>query len=360
MNKPTFSKIDTNICKGVAILFMILHHAVAKYYNHFDLSWYAANSTSIPYEIMLFFSTAGKVCVSLLTILSGYGLAKSYSSFGENSIKGDIRFIVLRYIKLYSVFFPVVLIITIVGVLQSAISGEQIDLIQVLKDTLKNLTIFKSSVGGWYLKAIFVLYLMFPILYRLIKKYGVIIIFLSAIPWILRYGFGIKPFRLDSFWYYILSFAVGIYAEQKDIFTRSRIREPATSIILPITCLIATFIMRLVFSLPMDLFFACSIVFLEMNVLSKLKSSAALNCLGTNSANMWLLHSTFLHLMNGIHPLLKFVFALLISLLASVLIEYLKGITKYNKLVSKVCGYLRGNPRDKQNGISTEECIKKD
>lgn len=78
-----FSTFDTNVCKGMAILFMILHHAVGKYYNDVDLSWYSANanSTDLTSLLFLFLSTAGKVCVPLFTVLSGFGIAKSYSAF---------------------------------------------------------------------------------------------------------------------------------------------------------------------------------------------------------------------------------------------------------------------------------------
>ena len=86
-----FTIRETNICKGIAILFMILHHAVRKYYNSFDLSWYAENSTSIYYMILLFFSTAGKVCVPLFTVLSGYGISKSYSKMqNRTGLIGDV------------------------------------------------------------------------------------------------------------------------------------------------------------------------------------------------------------------------------------------------------------------------------
>ena len=76
----TFDRRDTAVCKGIAILFMTLHHCLQKYYNRFDLSWYARHSSSLPEKFLIFFSSAGKVCVSLLTILSGYGITKKYLS----------------------------------------------------------------------------------------------------------------------------------------------------------------------------------------------------------------------------------------------------------------------------------------
>lgn len=80
-DKFVFDKRYTQLIKGIAILFMVLHHTVGLYYNSFDLRWYTENSNNIGSLILLFFSTAGKVCVPLLTILSGFGLAKSYNRF---------------------------------------------------------------------------------------------------------------------------------------------------------------------------------------------------------------------------------------------------------------------------------------
>ena len=72
-----FDKKHTQVIKGLAILFMVLHHVGSLYYNQIDLSWYARNSRDVPEMILLFFSTGGKVCVSLFTIMSGFGLPAS-------------------------------------------------------------------------------------------------------------------------------------------------------------------------------------------------------------------------------------------------------------------------------------------
>ena len=109
-----FDKRDTNICKGIAILFMVLHHTVSKYYNVIDISWYRANSDSVFSEIILFFSTAGKVCVPLLTILSGYGITKTFQKY---KIKTEsisyIRFVISRIVKFLSIYIPIFILVFI-------------------------------------------------------------------------------------------------------------------------------------------------------------------------------------------------------------------------------------------------------
>ena len=62
----------------------------------------------------------------------------------------------------------------------------------------------------WYLDAIIILYLLFPVLYRLVKKYKVIVLIIAAIPWIDRLCFHMIPLTFDSFWSCLLPFSIGI------------------------------------------------------------------------------------------------------------------------------------------------------
>ena len=102
-----FDKKHTQVIKGLAILFMVLHHVGSLYYNQIDLNWYARNSRDVPEMILLFFSTGGKVCVSLFTIMSGFGLAKSYGRYSQkrSSVGGDVRFILSHLIQFYSIYW---------------------------------------------------------------------------------------------------------------------------------------------------------------------------------------------------------------------------------------------------------------
>ena len=91
----------------------------------------------------------------------------------------------------------------------------------------------------------------------------------------------------------------------------------------------------------MDIFFALSIIFFEINVLSEVKASDALNFFGKHSANIWLLHGAVLGFIGRGNPILRFVVALSVSLLVSLLIEKIKKATDYNKLVYKISNYIK-------------------
>ena len=74
-----FTKEDTNALKGFAIVCMVFHHVYP-------------NITYIPVNrienvtVLSVIAAMGKICVALLTLLSGYGLAESYSKQSPTSV----------------------------------------------------------------------------------------------------------------------------------------------------------------------------------------------------------------------------------------------------------------------------------
>ena len=93
-NKTAFlSKTDTNVLKGIAIIFMLLHHLFyARRELYDDVILYGDNG--IVNEIGIF----SKVCVAVFVFLSGYGLTVSNASAKSICLKD---FYVHRFVKLY-------------------------------------------------------------------------------------------------------------------------------------------------------------------------------------------------------------------------------------------------------------------
>lgn len=86
-----FSKDDTNIVKGIAIIAMIFHHT---WKNNPELPIYMLDKP----DIITVLAEAAKICVALLTILSGYGLSESYKKIKNRSVKNDIFFFLQHYL----------------------------------------------------------------------------------------------------------------------------------------------------------------------------------------------------------------------------------------------------------------------
>lgn len=66
-----FDRRDTQAVKGIAIIAMVIHH----FYLSDPAALIKINSLG---DVIKVFGATGKVCVALLTILSGYGLMESY------------------------------------------------------------------------------------------------------------------------------------------------------------------------------------------------------------------------------------------------------------------------------------------
>lgn len=71
-----FTKSDTSVMKGVAIILMLIHHL---FYSD---ELIRKCTLILPYEdkLLLLFSSLSKVCVAIFVLISGYGLYKSYLS----------------------------------------------------------------------------------------------------------------------------------------------------------------------------------------------------------------------------------------------------------------------------------------
>jgi len=97
-----FSKDDTYIVKGIAILAMVFHHT---FKCNAEIPVYLLDNP----DIVTILAGAGKVCVALLTILSGYGLSESYKKVLSRSVKNDIFFFFQHYIQLMSLYWVILL-----------------------------------------------------------------------------------------------------------------------------------------------------------------------------------------------------------------------------------------------------------
>lgn len=98
LSEKTFSKKDTLVIKGIAILLMMYHHCFRdeSLYRNFEISFFPFSEH---YVVKL--ATVGKICVPLFAFLSGYGLYLSYTNSKEKGTEWALR----RYLKTFSGFW---------------------------------------------------------------------------------------------------------------------------------------------------------------------------------------------------------------------------------------------------------------
>lgn len=182
----SFTKNQTQIIKGIAILCIMLHnlfHYISPmtnmenefYFNGNYIKEFWKNLVQNPFDfINIIFSYLGHYGVEIFILISGYGLAKSFDttpqSWGNYMLK--------RLKKVYPL-----LIIGIVFYIFKTISIEyKLPNSNEWSSILYKLLLIHTFIPGeglslvgpwWFFGLIIQLYIFFPWLYRCIKKYGI-------------------------------------------------------------------------------------------------------------------------------------------------------------------------------------------
>ncbi|MBQ8913050.1 MAG: acyltransferase family protein [Lachnospiraceae bacterium] len=336
----SFSKKDTDIIKGIAILAMILHHT---YGNDPASSIFQMGNVSK----ITWLAATGKVCVALFTILSGYGLTKSYNKGFKKQKYYDVKFVLSHYIQFLSIFWTVLLAMAAIRLCE----GEKI--IEVYGSGAKRFFCFFIEILGlrtifhtpsintsWFVTAIIILYFLFPLIYRLVKKFPIISLFFSYIPWIIYIIKGDTNMHTDWWLFYLFSFALGIFISEKDLLDKQiQSERNIRNIILVIILFVLSFISRLIFALPADPVLAISIIEIEIYILRYIKPvKAFLEMFGRYSAYIWLIHMFiwFRFYISIYSGLLQYMIVFLVfCLLSGMALDGLRKELKLDNLVSK-------------------------
>lgn len=330
-----FSKKDTNIVKGIAILAMILHHV---YPNSTGTPIYMLDNKNIIGIV----ASCGKICVSLLTILSGFGLTESFKKVKTRGKFKNTKFVLSHLIQLFSVYWSIfgvaLLVMLAEGNSISSLYGSGIEgIVFFIADFLGVAALFKSTalIGAWYLTTIIFFYIIFPLLYYVVNKIGVFILLLAYVPWIYYIIESNANLHTDWWLFYIFSFLLGIYLSNENILNRLYKISYEKGLIISIVVFLVSVILRLYITLPIDPFLSVSIIVLEIFVFSKIRLVAAfLKECGIQSANIWLIHPVIIYTVNTVYfrtSFSKFIFVMFISMAVSLLIEKIKNDISINE-----------------------------
>lgn len=182
------SKSNTLTIRGMVIICVILHH-ITQYFNVYGIG------------AKLFLHT-GYIFVGIFFALSGYG---NYISYSKNKIGNGttLKWTLNRIIKLY-ISCSLVIIFSVLSIMifkyENALS---------IKGILKYIvTLTLPKWNNWYLKVQLILYIVFALIYRYVKKYKLPVFSTLIILMIIAmYVNG-----LDSYWYNSnLCFCLGIF-----------------------------------------------------------------------------------------------------------------------------------------------------
>ena len=203
---------DTNALKGIALILLLCHHL-------FYIQDGSYNDILVfgKYPLVQEFGLACKVCVAIFVFLSGYGLAMKYS----HTLLNIREFYATRFTKLMMGYWFVWLLFIPVGILFFDRTPEVVYhnhiVWKFLADFLGlayNFGFYGFNPTWWFMSCILVLYLLFPLLFKLCKRYWLFLLVISVgITWIPLYVF--NPIK-----YYLFTFLIGIICVQKGLFDR--------------------------------------------------------------------------------------------------------------------------------------------
>lgn len=364
LRKPTFAKEDATALKGAAILMMMLHHCFREtsLYEGFTIS-FAPFPEQTVVRIALFF----KICVSLFAFVSGYGLFLSY----QNKRTSATRWAARRYVSTFSGFWAVWILTAIVTQLinhrtQTILFKEGVwkGLAYVMIDFSGLAQMFRTpTLNGtwWYMSAAAAFIVLIPFVWRFRKELVLVLIGSIFLLRVLTGSNGSGIYTGGNSVYVFLSpFLLG------SIFANGNLVERWFSVFgdkwwkkgikFTVETAALYLLYRLYHNLPIDSFWEfhfgfvalVMILFLAEFVLPIPGVKQALRFLGKHSYNIFLVHTLirayYLHdfTYSLRHFMLIALFLLASSLLISVAIELLKKVTRYQKLINRLCDRITG------------------
>ena len=350
----TFDKRQTNIAKGVAVLLLLWHHLFYNDPKNYGKFISILKIDNVPIECVI--AGSCKVCVAIFLLLSGYGLYRSYQNFcnetiGNNriAVKKDFKFVWNHWIKMMSGYWFIYIIFVPMGMFfgRSFLTYYGLNPIYYLTEFLGLTYLFFEynaifNATWWFMSVIIVLYIIFPLLHKLLTWQSEITLSLSIL-----FMFVNIPFLHDiNYWF--APFVFGMYISKHNLFSKiltlcdTLLKRISLSILLIVVSLYIriTFLKNAVY---FDAFFAFAIILFSYMVLSNIpKLSKSFEILGKHSANIFMFH-TFIYsyyfqpiIYFSRYSLLIYIFMVLVCLFISLGLEYLKKITRYNKLFLKL------------------------
>ncbi|WP_353846725.1 acyltransferase family protein [Clostridium sp. VAP51] len=293
--------MDTAICKGIAIILMLMHHLFgfndrikngAEYTSIFSIS-----GENIEFLIAHF----GKICVAMFLFLNGFGMYKKWIENKDNinSIIFDrVKALYINYWTIFLIFIPV----SFLFVIREFRFSEFFD----------NFVGYSSSYNpeGWFLK----LYIItFPIAVKIISQSSLVTVFRIILISVLASTI-LPEFKniqiFNSFFkttfsrelldllYWIPCFLMGCTFAKFDLFSKFQkkcIENKLDNIFVYILFSVIIIYIRKRNANTIDFDYLLVPIFIisSVNIIKILRINKIFEFLGKNSTNIWLMHSYF-------------------------------------------------------------------
>lgn len=341
----TFSKRQTQIMKGIAILLLLICHSWPPVEQYQNGIW----AKIVPVSISL-----SSLCRAIFAVLSGYGMYCSFVQRKRRDPEGNIRrFILSHILKIYTVFWLSAVIGIAVSTLIKGNFGEIYEghpIYYALLDVmaLSYLTGTPKFVNSWwYVTATLIYYILFPAFLWVIQRgkranYCV----LAALAAGIFIFNGLNPIPI-----YGCAFAIGMILAERDtlnhilnLFEKNRIQvclKEAGLLLLTLLlcCLRQRFLAGTGREYYMDWLISTVLMLLVSEAVChiKWKGPGILELTGRYSFEIYLLHAVILgqfgkYICNTSNCLIVLIKLLAASFLAALLIRFLENRIRMEKL----------------------------
>lgn len=358
MNTLNFSKKDTSVIKGVAIILLIVHHCFCSYDRFAN---YTVIFTPLSQSEMIKIAAFFKICVGMFVFLTSFGLTKSLKNKFPDlvmSLKDSVIFTINRILSLWNKWIIIFIICEIFGFLYAhsyniTYGFGKRSLLYFLIDSLGLANLFGTPTfvpTWWYMSLAFTIIILFSTFINLYKKYDILLILIIVI---LPRAFGLDQTNLIR---WSMAIVLGIVFADKKIMENLKSYKLCHSIfvnkvlklILSVMILIIFFIIRqsdcsYIFYdfndgvIPVFVIYFCYEFLCDIPIIKNI-----LSFLGKHSMNIFLIHT----LIRGIY-FEEFIYSfknayiiifvlLLISTLISLAIELILKLSNYNIFIKKL------------------------
>lgn len=362
-----FTKEHTMQMKGIAIIILLFHHcflnaqrwatvpyeklATTKGWGYYPISFAPFSSHTIQY-----LASFSKICVAMFVFMTGYGMWVSYESQKKKTTMSN--YIKKRMVTLMTGF----LIIFVVTEILAIPTGRFIEVyghdfrsvVYMIIDALglaKLLGTPLFCLTWWYMSLAIVLIMIFPFVHSIMEKYQWVVVVASIIvPRACGFGQSTDLFR------YLLAYTLGMYFAQHDLLARIKEKFMEQNVAGKLLSLIVSLIgLAVIIKCRQnawigwkyldfwDGFAAMYVIVISyIYILNGKWIVKGLGFLGKHSMNIFLIHSfyrdVFFHefTYSFYYAWLDYIVLMAISLVTSIVLEWLKKLIRYEKFIDWV------------------------
>ena len=335
----TLTITDTNVLKGVALLLLLCHHC-------FELGQPYDDIVLFGHPVVQNIGELSKLCVTIFVFLSGYGL--TIQNMAKGGVGNVLHFYRRRYVKLMINYWLIWLLFVPLGIFVfnrtfPIVYGEHYAW-AAFWDFLGLHQAITGSPWGynptwWFYSCIIMLYLVYPIVWRLRKWWMVMVPFTIMFPYVAQF---LPLFDSSLCDFYLFAFVCGM------LLAYLRLEAGGASlsgkILLIVLLFIACWVRFYMHTIMWDSAITILGVVLYINVLLPRFICRSLAFIGKHSYNIFLFH-TFIYyyyfpeyIYWSKNPLIIYATLLMTCLLISIGIEKIKNLFYINTLQSRLAG----------------------